>query len=50
MQTGNSNLPQSSGNAPTPAAYTSGQWRPGRLLIAIAVMVGIILVAWTLTR
>jgi hypothetical protein len=50
MQTGNSNLPQPSVGQQQPPAYTSGQWRPGRLLFALAVMVGIIVVAWFVTR
>ncbi len=36
--------------SPTEPHVYTGQWRPGRLLIALVVMIGVVVAAWFVTQ
>ena len=50
MQPENPSPQQPTVNPQATLPVPSGQWRPGRLLIALVVMVGVITTAWILYK
>jgi|WetSurMetagenome_2_1015567.scaffolds.fasta_scaffold952388_2 hypothetical protein len=50
MQPGTPIQQKLSGVVPSDAGTHGGQWRPGRLLIALVVMISVVVGAWMITQ